>query len=83
MVEKSDKAGKKPGPKLVDAEFTKELLEQKQDAARRGSVDGGAANKSDEMSAQELKAERLAQALRENLRKRKEQSRGRHDQEDD
>lgn len=83
MVEKSDNAGKKPGPKLVDADFAKELLERKLEAARRASADGRPTDKSVEMSEQEMKADRLSQALRENLRKRKEQARGRHDKDDD
>lgn len=62
-------------PQLVDAEFEKKLQDKMADVVSGVSkaADTPAAKKSE----QELKADRLAGALRENLHKRKEQARAR------
>ncbi len=72
MVKKTQRRRKSAKPQLVDAEFEKRLIRKNKSLAK-----DAAAEPVTEMSAQELKAERLAGALRENLRKRKDQSRAR------
>jgi hypothetical protein len=61
-------------PRLVDAQVEEELRKKLADKA--GDASGQPAAPA-EKSEQELKADRLAQALRENLHKRKEQARTR------
>jgi len=68
-------------PQLVDAEFEKKLQDKMADVVSGGAkaADTPAAKKSE----QELKADRLAGALRENLHKRKEQARARDESSQD
>ena len=59
---------------MVDGQFEKDL---KRKSARQKSASDGASSEPVEKSEQDLKADRLAEALRENLHKRKEQARAR------
>ena len=74
MVKKTSRSRKQAKSQLVDAEFEKRLRRRK----KAGAEDEGA-EPVDEMSEQEIKTERLAEALRENLHKRKEQARSREE----
>jgi len=75
MVKKTPRRNKPEKPQLVDADFEKRLLRRKKSEVQEEDLELPT-----QMSAQEIKAERLAEALRENLRKRKEQARHRNDE---